>query len=96
MSDNVITFIDGFQPLTLFLSLLFLLLYYYSELSKSRTIWKPYQANLACTLMSRVFILLSLIAKVVANLAITTEVEQALCNVYTELKDKLVKVHVLQ
>ncbi len=55
MSDNVITFIDGFQPLILFLSLLFLLLYYYSELSKSRAIWKPYQANLACTLMSRVF-----------------------------------------
>ncbi|HCH5588671.1 TPA: hypothetical protein NKZ51_004001 [Vibrio parahaemolyticus] len=96
MSDNVITFIDGFQPLILFLSLLFLLLYYYSELSKSRAIWKPYQANLACTLMSRVFILLSLIAKVVENLAITTEVEQALCNVCTELKDKLVKVHVLQ
>ncbi|MCV5887041.1 hypothetical protein OFN71_27900, partial [Escherichia coli] len=55
MSDNVITFIDGFQPLILFLSLLFLLLYYYSELSKSRAVWKPYQTNLACTLMSRVF-----------------------------------------
>ncbi|MDF4922241.1 hypothetical protein P3607_24885, partial [Vibrio parahaemolyticus] len=63
------------------------------------TFWGNYEGisqSLACTLMSRVFILLSLSAKVVANLAITIEVEQALCNVCTELKDKLVKVHVLQ